>query len=304
VRYLIISDIHSNLEALTAVLADAMERDVDEVVCLGDFVGYGANPTECVETFMALPSIRGVLGNHDAAVIDPGQRELFNPVARAGVLFSETNLSQSGREYLRALPMKIEVESEFLAVHSSPFRPEAWIYVVEPLEAADAFHVMRPTLAFIGHTHFPAIHSDNGSVLPLVPEDRIKVNANKKIMVNVGSVGQPRDGDPRAAYVMYDSDSKAIRIHRVEYDIDQAAAKILGAGLPPMLIQVGNDEILLSDSTRFADHLREEGVEVELEVFPDLWHVFQLFVGKMPESKAAILKIGDFIRRKLGEPRA
>jgi diadenosine tetraphosphatase ApaH/serine/threonine PP2A family protein phosphatase len=234
-RYLIISDIHGNLEALTAVLADAGERSVDEVICLGDFVGYGANPSECVEEFMALPKARAVLGNHDAAVLDPGQRELFNPVARAGVLFSEANLSERGREYLRTLPMKIDVDSEFLAVHSSPFRPEAWIYVVEPLEAADAFHVMKPALAFIGHTHFPAVHADNGSVLPLAPEDRIKVNSKNKIMVNVGSVGQPRDGDARAAYVIYDSESSAVRMHRVEYDIDQAAAKILEAGLPPML---------------------------------------------------------------------
>ena len=234
-RYLIVSDIHSNLEALTALLSDAMERNIDEVICLGDFGGYGANPSECVETFVALPKARAVLGNHDAAVIDLSQREMFNPVARAGILYSEANLTESGREYLRKLPMIIDVDSEFVAVHSSPFRPEAWVYVVEALEAADAFHAMTPTLAFIGHTHFPAVHSDNGSVVALAPEDRVTVNANKKIMVNVGSVGQPRDGDARSAYVVYDSESRTIKIHRIEYDVDQAAAKILDAGLPPML---------------------------------------------------------------------
>ena len=234
-RYLIFSDIHSNLEALTSVLSDAMERNIDEVICLGDFVGYGANPSECVEKFVSLPKARAVLGNHDAAVIDTSQRELFNPVARAGILYSEANLTENGREYLRKLPMLIDVDSEFVAVHSSPFRPAAWVYVVEPLEAADAFHAMTPALAFIGHTHFPAVHSDNGSVVPLAPEDGVRVNANKKIMVNVGSVGQPRDGDARSAYVVYDSESKSISIHRVEYDVDRAAAKILDAGLPPML---------------------------------------------------------------------
>lgn len=234
-RYLILSDIHSNIEALTAVLSDAMDKNIGEVVCLGDFVGYGANPSECVETFAALPKARAVLGNHDAAVIDTSQRELFNPVARAGILYSEANLTDEGREYLRELPMVIDVDSEFVAVHSSPFRPEAWVYVVEPLEAADAFHAMTPTVAFIGHTHFPAVHSNNGSVTPLSPEDSVKVNAHKKIIVNVGSVGQPRDGDSRSAYVIYDSESKTIKIHRVEYDVDQAAAKILDAGLPPML---------------------------------------------------------------------
>jgi predicted phosphodiesterase len=97
-RYLIFSDIHSNIEALTAVLSDAMDKNIGEVVCLGDFVGYGANPSECVETFAALPKARAVLGNHDAAVIDTSQRELFNPVARAGILYSEANLTDEGRE--------------------------------------------------------------------------------------------------------------------------------------------------------------------------------------------------------------
>ena len=234
-RYLIISDIHSNLEALDAVLAHAEQQGFDEIICLGDFVGYGADPDACVRKLSARSRTKAVLGNHDAAVIDQSQRELFNPVARAGILYSESNLSGESSDYLRALPMTLNSDFDFIAVHSSPYRPEAWVYVVEPLEAADAFHAMTKSLAFIGHTHFPAIHADNGSVVPFGTEDRVRVPGEGKIMVNVGSVGQPRDGDWRAAYVVYDVDSKRIQLHRVEYDVERAAAKILEAGLPPML---------------------------------------------------------------------
>lgn len=234
-RRLIISDIHGNLEALTAVLADAEEKTYDSVVCLGDFVGYGANPNECVETIVALADTASVLGNHDAAVIDVRQRELFNPVARAGVVYADALLAAANRQYLDNLPLALDSDHDFMAVHASPYKPEAWVYVVEPLDAADAFRAMKHPLAFIGHTHFPAVHIDTGSVMPFLPEDCIKVNANKKTIINVGSVGQPRDGDARAAYVIYDSDAKTVRIYRVSYDIDQAAAKILQAGLPPLL---------------------------------------------------------------------
>jgi len=235
VKYLIVSDIHSNIEALDAVLSDAHDRDIDEIVCLGDFVGYGADPDECVERILEQTHVSAVLGNHDAAVIDITQRELFNPVARAGILYSEANLTDMSRDYLRDLPLTISNDSDFMAVHASPYKPAAWVYVVEPLEAADAFHVMTHSLAFIGHTHFPAVHGDDGSVKPFAPNDRVHVKAGGKIMVNVGSVGQPRDGDWRAAYVTYDTDSKKAEIFRVEYDVDRAAAKILDAGLPPML---------------------------------------------------------------------
>jgi len=234
-RFLVLSDIHSNLEALTAVLADAEDKQIDSIVCLGDFVGYGANPDECVQTIASVPNATAVLGNHDAAVIDSDQRELFNPVAKAGILYSESRLGEDSKAYLSGLPLVIESPPNFIAVHSSPFRPEGWVYVIEPSDAADAFYSMRQTLAFIGHTHFPVVHADNGSVIPFLPGDRVKVDEKQKIMINVGSVGQPRDGDARAAYVVYDSGQKAASIFRVHYDIDRAAAKIIEAGLPPML---------------------------------------------------------------------
>lgn len=234
-KYLVLSDIHSNLEALTAVLADAENKDIGEVICLGDFVGYGANPAECVDMIRALPKVEAVLGNHDAAVIDGKQRELFNPVARAGIVHSEAMLTADHREYLEALPLLLDSKPGFLAVHASPYKPESWVYVVEPLEAADAFQAMTTQLAFIGHTHFPAVFTDDGAVKPLSPGDVIIIGNDHKTMINVGSVGQPRDGDPRGAYVVYDDSEKSARIYRVDYDIDRAGAKILEAGLPPML---------------------------------------------------------------------
>lgn len=232
-RYLIFSDIHSNLEALQSVLDDASDKNVDSIICLGDFVGYGADPGECVRAVSHLENMSAVLGNHDAAVLDPSQREFFNPVAHAGIIYSELHTDAEGQEFLRRLPLTIDLD--FLCVHASPYRPEAWIYVLDPLEAADAFHAMRHTIAFIGHTHFPAIHTDDGLLSPFLPGDRVRLDTDKKMIINVGSVGQPRDGDPRACYVLFDTESQTAELFRVEYDVDQAAEKILKAGLPPML---------------------------------------------------------------------
>lgn len=234
-RYLIFSDIHSNLEALEAVLAHANDKKVDAVICLGDFVGYGADPDECVSRVVELSNVQAVLGNHDAAVLDPAQRDFFNPVAKAGIIYSELHTNKESLDYLRSLPMKIQSNNGFEAVHASPSYPESWTYVLEPMDATNAFHAMTHPVAFIGHTHFPAVHSDNGMVKPFIPGDRVRPEPDRKVLVNVGSVGQPRDGDSRAAYVVYDSDVGAIDIFRVEYDIATAAAKIIDAGLPPML---------------------------------------------------------------------
>ncbi|MFQ5510750.1 MAG: metallophosphoesterase family protein [Candidatus Krumholzibacteriia bacterium] len=234
-RHLLFSDIHGNLEALQAVLKSAATKDIDSMCCLGDFVGYGANPNEVVHAVAELPNCGAVLGNHDAAVIDSSEGAFFNPVARAGVIYSQEHVDEQGTSYLKDLGLVIDSNEDFLLVHASPADPGEWIYVLEPLEAADAFHAMKHPLAFIGHTHFPAVHSETGSVSPFRPGERLKVSPEKRLIINVGSVGQPRDGDCRAAYVVYDDESKSVEMFRVDYDIDTAARKILDAGLPPML---------------------------------------------------------------------
>jgi len=234
-KYLIISDIHSNLEAFEAVLNDAASHRCDKVVCLGDFVGYGANPNECVHKFLELPDAVAVLGNHDAAVLNPAEREMFNPVAKAGVAYSEEQIDDESRKFLRSLPFTRNPGDGFMVAHASPSRPESWIYVIEPLEAADAFHAMEEPLGFIGHTHFPAVYTATGIVRPFAVGETVRLDAASQWLINVGSVGQPRDGDPRTAYVVYDASQGTVNIHRVEYDIDTTAAKIQNAGLPPML---------------------------------------------------------------------
>lgn len=236
-KYLIISDIHGNLEALEAVLDHATRIGYDKAVCAGDHVGYGANPNECVERIAELPGLKAVLGNHDAATVDRGERHFFNAAARAGIIYSETHLNQKSREYLEALPLVVRPGSDFLTVHASPHNPDVWGYVLDGDEAADAFRIMDCSLAFIGHSHYPVIFAENGTVNSFVPENSFKLPKERKIIINVGSVGQPRDGDPRAAFVIFDDEEHVAEIHRVEYDIDKAAEKILRASLPPILAE-------------------------------------------------------------------
>ncbi len=229
------SDVHGNLEALEATLADASRHGFDEAICLGDIVGYGADPDACVTVIARLPRAAAVLGNHDAAIIDPGGRAYLNPLAQAGVKYSEKQLSRASVDYLGTLPLVIDSRGDFVACHASPQRPRDWLYVLEPVEAREALLAMTRSVAFIGHTHFPLIHDGAGRVVPMVAGDAFKIRPRRKYIINVGSVGQPRDGDPRAAYVIFDDTDRVARLFRVEYDVDMTAQKILDAGLPEML---------------------------------------------------------------------
>jgi diadenosine tetraphosphatase ApaH/serine/threonine PP2A family protein phosphatase len=229
------SDVHGNLEALRAVLDDALRRGYDSAVCLGDIVGYSADPEECVRTVSRIPGGSSVLGNHDAAVLDPALRSFLNAAAQAGVRYSESALSAESLEYLKSLPLTIESADGYLAAHSSPHKPEEWFYVLEAMEAREALRAMTRPLAFIGHTHYAAVHDGRGTMLELAAGKPFHFRPGEKYIVNVGSVGQPRDGDPRAAYVIFDADARAVELFRVEYDVETAALKILEAGLPAML---------------------------------------------------------------------
>jgi diadenosine tetraphosphatase ApaH/serine/threonine PP2A family protein phosphatase len=233
-RILVYSDVHGNLEALRAVFADAEKRGFDRAVCLGDTVGYGADPEACVRIVSGLSNGVAVLGNHDAAVFDPAERGYLNSAAQAGVRHSVATLSAESVEYLASLPLRIDSD-RFVASHGSPHRPEEWIYVLEPQEARDAFAVMTQPVAFIGHTHYVAIHNGQGRLRSILPDKPVVLESGEKCIVNVGSVGQPRDGDARAAYVIFDEAAGVVEAFRVEYDVDTAARKILEAGLPAML---------------------------------------------------------------------
>ncbi|NUN69753.1 MAG: metallophosphoesterase family protein [Bacteroidetes bacterium] len=224
-RYAIISDIHSNLEALTKALAIIDERGVDEIICLGDVVGYGANPNECVDLVRARCSAV-VLGNHDAAALDTSLAHDFNAIARRAVLWTSRELSEENKSFLSARPM-VERRGELLFVHSSPHLPEAWDYIIDAEDAERAIRAYTERVCFIGHTHVPGIFSPRGRAKQVLPEGQF--------LVNVGSVGQPRDGNPMLAFGIFDASTWVYELVRSEYDIQTAAEKIYAAQLPEEL---------------------------------------------------------------------
>lgn len=239
-RVAILSDIHGNLEALEAVLADARELGYDRLVCLGDIVGYGADPEECVlrireSAWSDEIGLVVVQGNHDAAVAG-GDDRYFNPDARRAVGWTRDNLSPQSIEWLGRLPLEKRFESMYF-VHSSPFEPAEWNYVTTMNEAWAAFQYFPEQLGFIGHSHVPfsvSLDADQTRI-QVEPDDEIHLHPGSRYLTNVGSVGQPRDSDPRACYIICDDALGLIERRRVEYDIESAAEKIRTAGLPAFL---------------------------------------------------------------------
>ncbi len=234
-KYFIFSDIHSNLEAFETVLAAAGKEDYDFALCLGDLVGYGANPNECIETLVSLPKNASVRGNHDAAAVYPQERVFFNADAHSAIEHTAEILTEKNSEILKNLPLVYNSNEAFIGVHASPHEPAAWGYIIDGMEAMAAFHSMNRQTAFVGHSHIPCIFTEWGEVRPLHSGDVIKLKEEHKYIINVGSVGQPRDGDPKAAYVFFDDGDKTVRFFRVKYDWETAAEKILKAGLPEIL---------------------------------------------------------------------
>ncbi len=230
----VISDIHANLEALEAVLADAKSQGVRRMICLGDVVGYGADPNRCVDLVRENAAIT-VLGNHDAAILDERGAENFNHVARAAIIWTREQLTESSLEFLRALPVD-HVEAGARFVHSSPNSPLDWNYVLTESDARAAFDSFEESICFIGHSHVPArVLLDSDGTIAVVSAPEFSVPETGRALVNVGSVGQPRDGDWRASYALFDESAKRVVARRVEYDADAAAAKILAAELPEVL---------------------------------------------------------------------
>jgi diadenosine tetraphosphatase ApaH/serine/threonine PP2A family protein phosphatase len=233
VRYAILSDIHGNLEALRAVLTDAGPR-CDAVLCLGDVVGYGADPGPCLEA-IAQRAVAMVGGNHEQAVAGRLDLTWFNRHARAAAEWTVERLDGDHRRYLGDLPLVAEVGDATL-VHASPARPEAWEYLVDAEDGFEAFASFTGRLCFVGHSHRPAVWSlgSSGRTFARGAID-VELEAGRRYIVNVGSVGQPRDRDPRAGYAIWDVDARRIVGRRVEYDVAAARHKILGAGLPEFL---------------------------------------------------------------------
>lgn len=234
-RFAIFSDIHSNLHALEAVLADAAAESCTHYVCLGDIVGYNAYPSECLQRVRGL-ECPVVKGNHDeqASMLVGG--EGFNPLAEEAIRYSREHLSAEERNWLRDLRLQRQVR-DFTIVHATLDTPHKWGYIFNQLDAAGSFSYQHTNLCFIGHTHTPKAYVREGSVRQIQPFDIVKIEAGKKYLINVGSVGQPRDGNWQAAYALYDTGSEEVHLRRVEYDLEGAQQSILQAGLPERLAE-------------------------------------------------------------------
>lgn len=230
--YAVLSDIHGNWESLTVVLKDAAEQGATHYVCLGDIVGYNANPAECLEKIRELNCVT-VCGNHDHYCSFDDDLTGFHPLAVDAVDWTRRQLSADQQKFLADLKLVERVEN-FTLVHSTLDMPDMWGYVFESLEAEASFNYQMTTVCFYGHTHVP-LAFEKGSEINGGTYTRIKVNPGRKYFVNAGSIGQPRDGDVRAAYALFYLESKEIELRRLPYDIAGAQDKIRKAGLPERL---------------------------------------------------------------------
>jgi predicted phosphodiesterase len=231
-RIAIFGDIHANLEAFEVVLADAREQGCTSYICLGDVVGYNANPRECLEMVQAL-ECPVVKGNHDDYASSDSSLESFNPLAEVAIQWTRDQLDPSEKLWLGGIPYISKIR-EFTVVHASLDDPAGWGYVLNQLDAAASFSRQTTDLCFFGHTHTPRAYIKDSSVVGL-PFDQLLLEPGKKYFVNAGSVGQPRDGDWRAAYVVFDEEKRTIRLRRLRYDLAKTQGKILKAGLPHRL---------------------------------------------------------------------
>lgn len=235
-RILIISDVHANLTALEAVLADAGE--VEATWCLGDLVGYGPDPNECIARVRRLPNLTCILGNHDAAALNQIDSEAFNQEARLAIEWTQQMLFEGSRSFLGSLPEKVVISREGTDLvtlsHGSPRYP-VWEYLLDVRTAVANFDHFSTPYCFVGHTHLPMFYVQvNGSqgARLFAPEPGFMVSLGPRSILNPGSVGQPRDRDARAAYAIFESDTNTWCYHRVAYDIQSVQSRMIAVGLP------------------------------------------------------------------------
>jgi predicted phosphodiesterase len=238
----IISDIHANIEALEAILADANRQKADEIVCLGDIVGYGANPNECIDIIKKTCSLI-ILGNHDAAAVGLLSTDHFNVHAKIAIDWTAENLLPEAKAFLRSLPLK-ENKHSHAFVHATPYEPNMWYYITSLEEAAFNFQFFETVFCFVGHTHIPII-------IVLENEKEVYVHQGVDInyadmkqarfLINVGSVGQPRDRNPKSCYGILDTDALKFEYRRVSYDITKTQGKMRKIKMPDFLVTRLND---------------------------------------------------------------
>ena len=234
-RTLIVSDIHSNVVALDAVIADArQEGPIDRVWCLGDVVGYGPEPMACIERLWDLDAVV-ICGNHDAVVVGRIDISAFNGAAAQAARWNGTRLSAEARDYLTTLPETV-VEAPFTLVHGTPRNP-MWEYLTSGAQAEQAWGSIPTPHALVGHTHYQFTCSRTRGVEQAGPGGRVVRLGDDRLVANPGSVGQPRDGDPRSAYAVFDDEAATVALRRTPYDIVATQRAMIDAGLPRPLIE-------------------------------------------------------------------
>lgn len=231
-KYAIISDIHSNLEALESVLNEI--KNVEKIICLGDIVGYGANPNECCEIIKNLNCI-SIVGNHDLASIEEYDIRDFNPYAKAAILWTRNHLKEENKIFLRNLKEKI-IFKNLTLIHGSLVNPS--FYILDTSSARESFSLQETKICFIGHTHTAECYIKSGNFLEqidLFSGGIIEIKENFQYIINCGSVGQPRDRNYKASFGIYDEDNETIEIKRIHYPLEIAYKKIINAHLPKIL---------------------------------------------------------------------
>ena len=233
-RYGIISDVHSNIEAFHAV-TNAMSRErIDEYIFLGDLVGYGADPHACIAAMRLLRPKIMIAGNHDWGILGLLSPGYFNDAAAAAILWTKAELDTKEFDYLRSFKLFYE-EREFTLTHGSLNKPARFNYIFTADDACITMRLSRTPLCFVGHTHSTGIFCMDKGEVSASKDYRVKIDPDKRYLINAGSVGQPRDGDSRASYAIYDNRTSTVEIKRTEYDLKTAQDKIIKAGLPDWL---------------------------------------------------------------------
>lgn len=236
-RYLIFSDIHSNLEAFEKLLTFKKVHNIDKFLFLGDLVGYGADPNETIQLFRGIKEIHYIRGNHDKVVANLESSSLFNPVAALSAEWSKVQLAGDNQEFLKSLKKGPEIVDHFISLcHGSTFDED--YYVFSMFEAVESFRFMETSIGFFGHTHFPIIYllrNEKIDIVPLIQNNKIKLDANTRYLINPGSIGQPRDKNPDPSFMVLDSTKRELTFIRYPYDLKKTQAKIREAGLPEIL---------------------------------------------------------------------
>lgn len=234
-KYLVIGDIHSNLEAFEAVLKKASEIGYDKIIFLGDIIGYGADPDECIMLLKNRMDF-GVIGNHDRALFDDKELPFFNEIAKEAIMWTRNQLKKPHFfNFLKSLPYSQTIEEGIIITHSSISAPEYWEYILSPYEAQIEFESAEFDIMLFGHTHIPGGFEYLRGQVITITDYTIHIDPARRYILNPGSVGQPRDSDNRASFAILDTDNKVFQIYRVHYPFEEQQRKIRNAELPLQL---------------------------------------------------------------------